>query len=172
MFIFTGWRTAEEIQKSVGVAANEWRIKNALDSKVDETVQTRVSNAVKDQEASLKERLSKTVEDTFRSPKLQAQLDRAIADKIAQVTSRIDRTSNALPDAVSLQLSQIHARIEGLTIIATGAHGSGEFACGATRQASDSDSTVMYGLTDGTGCGILNQTFYKRLSLKIPPRTP
>lgn len=61
-----------------------------------------------------------------------------------------------------------NARIDGITLEAVDAGTSAGYGCGGSDYAETDTLTVMYGLRDGTSCGVQNINYYKKLQLNVP----
>jgi len=60
-------------------------------------------------------------------------------------------------------------RISGIELQFGGQEEGPGFACGGTDVKND--PYVMTGSRDGTGCGIQNQNYYRRITLRKPPES-
>lgn len=66
------------------------------------------------------------------------------------------------------QVAQLASRLSGIRLVASDGGTSAGYDCGKTMKAEPTTLTVMYGLTDGTSCGVPNVNYYKTLTLHVP----
>ncbi len=77
----------------------------------------------------------------------------ALAGRVSAVESRTNRAHERLND---IRLESISTGIGPI------------YSCGNEDLASAGNTIVMYGLRDGTGCGVHNRNYYKELDVHVP----
>jgi hypothetical protein len=73
-----------------------------------------------------------------------------------------------VPSDIEGRLQRLSARLDGIRLQAKDAGASAPYGCGQTQKSEPTTLTVMYGIRDGTSCGIMNVNYYKELSLDVP----
>lgn len=64
------------------------------------------------------------------------------------------------------EIARSHDRLAGMTLTAQ-YEGTKKFDCGNEALAESTSFVVVYGSTDGTGCGVYNENHFKRFSLSV-----
>lgn len=96
-----------------------------------------------------------------------AARDNALEAGIADVNDRVDDVEAFITDVAAYAI-HAHGRINGLSLSSQDV-GNEQFGCGGTS-ASNDPLAFLSGTRDGTGCGVPNLNYYRRLQLNIPPQ--
>ncbi len=87
----------------------------------------------------------------------------------AKFDQYVDSTKNEIVFVKILdnKISRINTRISGISLTASSAP-TKSFGCSESGSYTADDLIVMYGSRDGTGCKVINENYFKTLSLNIP----
>jgi hypothetical protein len=109
---------------------------------------------------------------TSANAEMQAHL--LVARGGTNVTAIADNLRNnsnfneILKKDLSVELKALEEKIQRISIKSRPSSDSSPYGCGSEQKENPSNSVVMYGLRDGTSCGVPNKNYYKELYIEIP----
>jgi hypothetical protein len=70
--------------------------------------------------------------------------------------------------ALADRVARLETRVNGIRLSAKDYGTSPTYGCGNAQRAEPTSLVVMYGIRDGTSCGVPNVNYYKEITLEVP----